>query len=107
MTNINISLNLPPNYGVELLRRQLTDYANILISRTKQSSEVDDRIELTSEMLLAAQIAEKEYAEGKCHNESDFREQLLDRFVSSRPSVPAISEEDIMNEVKSVRYSKE
>jgi hypothetical protein len=72
MTNINISLNLPPNYGVELLRRQLTDYANILISRTKQSSEVDDRIELTSEMLIAAQIAEKEYAEGNCHNESDF-----------------------------------
>ena len=34
------------------------------------------------------------------------REQLLDRFVSSRPSDADISEEDIMDEVKAIRYSK-
>jgi len=34
------------------------------------------------------------------------REQLLDRFVSSRPSTPAISEMEIMDEVKAVRYAK-
>ncbi|MDE5739894.1 MAG: hypothetical protein K2H92_06240 [Bacteroidaceae bacterium] len=32
-------------------------------------------------------------------------EQLLDRFVKSRPVAPALSEEDIMNEVKAVRYA--
>lgn len=32
------------------------------------------------------------------------REQLLDRFVESRNKKPQISEEDIMNEVKAVRY---
>ena len=34
------------------------------------------------------------------------REQLLDRFVSSRPATPAISEKEIMDEVKAVRYVK-
>ena len=34
------------------------------------------------------------------------REQLLDRFVSSRPATPAISEKEIMDEVKAVRYAK-
>ena len=38
--------------------------------------------------------------------QAETREQLLDRFVSSRPSVPAISEEDIMNEVRAVRYAR-
>ena len=39
--------------------------------------------------------------------QAETREQLLERFVGSRPSMPAISEEEVMNEVKSVRYSKE
>lgn len=34
------------------------------------------------------------------------REQLLDRFVNSRPATPVISEEEIMDEVKAVRYAK-
>ena len=34
------------------------------------------------------------------------REQLLDRFVSSRPATPVISEDEIMDEVKAVRYAK-
>lgn len=34
------------------------------------------------------------------------REELLDRFVSSRPANPAISDEEIMDEVKAVRYAK-
>lgn len=34
------------------------------------------------------------------------REQLLDRFISSRPSNPTISEDEIMDEVRSVRYVK-
>lgn len=33
------------------------------------------------------------------------REQLLDRFISTRPANPAISEEEIMDEVRAVRYS--
>ncbi len=37
---------------------------------------------------------------------AETREQLLDRFVSSRPSDADISEEDIMDEVKAIRYSK-
>ncbi len=37
--------------------------------------------------------------------QAETREQLLDRFVKSRPAVPALSEEDIMNEVKAVRYA--
>jgi len=34
------------------------------------------------------------------------REQLLDRFISTRPANPAISEEEIMDEVRAVRYAK-
>ena len=34
------------------------------------------------------------------------REQLLDRFVKSRAKSPALSEEDIMEEVSAVRYGK-
>ena len=38
--------------------------------------------------------------------QAETREQLLDRFVSSRPSEPTLSEEEIMDEVKAVRYAK-
>ena len=38
--------------------------------------------------------------------QAETREQLLDRFADSRPSKPAMSEEDIMDEVKAVRYAK-
>ncbi len=34
------------------------------------------------------------------------REQLLDRFCSSRPQQPTLTEEEIMEEVKAVRYGK-
>ena len=38
--------------------------------------------------------------------QAETREQLLDRFIVSRPANPGISEEEIMDEVKSVRYAK-
>ena len=38
--------------------------------------------------------------------QAETREQLLDRFISSRPANPAISEEEIMDEVRAVRYAK-
>ena len=38
--------------------------------------------------------------------QAETREQLLDRFVSSRPVSPDISEEEIMDEVRAVRYAK-
>ena len=38
--------------------------------------------------------------------QAETREQLLDRFVSSRPAHPGISEEEIMDEVRAVRYGK-
>ena len=38
--------------------------------------------------------------------QAETREQLIDRFVSSRPASPAISEEEIMDEVRAVRYAK-
>ncbi len=34
-------------------------------------------------------------------------EQLLERFVKSRPQVPALSEKEIMEEVKAIRYGNE
>ena len=34
------------------------------------------------------------------------REQMLDRFISSRPANPSLSEEEIMDEVRAVRYAK-
>lgn len=37
---------------------------------------------------------------------AETREQLLERFVKSRPSNPSISEEEIMEEVKAVRYKQ-
>ena len=38
--------------------------------------------------------------------QEETREQLLDRFVGSRPATPALTEEEIMDEVKAVRYAK-
>jgi len=38
--------------------------------------------------------------------QAETREELLDRFASSRTANPAISEEEIMDEVKAVRYAK-
>ena len=38
--------------------------------------------------------------------QAETREQLLDRFVSSRPANPGINEEEIMDEVRAVRYAK-
>lgn len=37
---------------------------------------------------------------------AETKEQLLNRFISSRPAKPAISEEEVMNEVRAVRYAK-
>lgn len=38
--------------------------------------------------------------------QAETREQMLDRFISTRPAQPMLSEEEIMYEVKSVRYAK-
>ena len=38
--------------------------------------------------------------------QAETREQLLDRFASSRPAKPVMSDEEIMDEVKAVRYAK-
>lgn len=35
---------------------------------------------------------------------AETREQMLDRFVNNRPAEPALSEEEIMDEVRAVRY---
>ncbi len=39
--------------------------------------------------------------------QAETREQILDRFVGSRPANPAISEDEIMDEVRAVRYAKQ
>ena len=36
--------------------------------------------------------------------QSETREQMLDRFIASRPQQPALSEEEIMDEVRAIRY---
>ena len=38
--------------------------------------------------------------------QTETRKQLLDRFVNSRPSTPDLSEDEILDEVISVRYAK-
>ena len=38
--------------------------------------------------------------------QAETREELLGRFINGRPTNPAISEEEIMDEVKAVRYTK-
>ncbi len=38
--------------------------------------------------------------------QAETQEQLLDRFVSSRPTEPQLSEEEIMDEVRAVRYAR-
>ena len=38
--------------------------------------------------------------------QAETREQLLDRFIDSRPTTPDITEEEIMDEVRAVRYAK-
>ena len=38
--------------------------------------------------------------------QAETREQLLDRFIKSRPQSPSLSEAEIMEEVNAVRYKK-
>ena len=38
--------------------------------------------------------------------QAETREQMLDRFVGSRQANPVVSEEEIMYEVRAVRYKK-
>jgi hypothetical protein len=38
--------------------------------------------------------------------QAETREQLLDRFVKSRPKAPILTEEEIMEEVNAIRYKK-
>lgn len=38
--------------------------------------------------------------------QAETREQMLDRFINSRPAKPMLSEEEIMDEVRAVRYKK-
>ena len=38
--------------------------------------------------------------------QAETKEMMLERFINGRPSTPTISEEDIMNEVRAVRYAK-
>ena len=38
--------------------------------------------------------------------QAETREQMLDRFINSRPAKPMLSEEKIMDEVNAVRYDK-
>ena len=38
--------------------------------------------------------------------QAETREQLLDRFVKSRPKKPVLSEEEIMEEVNAIRYQQ-
>jgi hypothetical protein len=40
---------------------------------------------------------------GKFRRQTETREQLLDRFVGSRPAKPTISEEEILDEVRAVK----
>ncbi|MBR1668746.1 MAG: hypothetical protein IJ693_10800 [Bacteroidaceae bacterium] len=37
--------------------------------------------------------------------QAETREQMLDRFISARPTTPTLSEEEIMDEVRAVRYA--
>jgi len=38
--------------------------------------------------------------------QAETREQMLDRFISSRPSNPRLSEKEIMDEVRAIRYAE-
>ena len=38
--------------------------------------------------------------------QAETREQLLERFVKSRPQSPSLTEDEIMEEVKAVRYKQ-
>ena len=38
--------------------------------------------------------------------QAETRVQMLDRFVSTRPSNPGLSEKEIMDEVRAIRYAE-
>ena len=75
-TTINISLDMPSTYGVERITRQLTEYAKRLISLEANASDIEGRISLTTEMLLAAQKAEEEYKAGECADMETFKNRF-------------------------------
>ena len=70
-TTINISLNVPPSFQLELLKQQLTDFGNWLIVTKDRSGAADKTyrhqslrgltrdIELSSEELIGKYLKEK------------------------------------------------
>ena len=66
---------------------------------TTNTQEVYLSIPMTDWMLLKELIR-------KFGWQAETREQLLDRFVKSRPKSPALTEEEIMEEVYAVRHKE-
>ena len=38
--------------------------------------------------------------------QAETKEMMLDRFINGRATVPALSEEEVMDEVRAIRYAK-
>ena len=75
-TTINISLNMPPDYGVERLTQQLTEYAKRLIGEDSVLQDGTDKVVLSQEMLSAAKQAEQDYRDGKCVGTDEFNRRF-------------------------------
>ena len=67
---------MPSGYSIDRITRQLTEYAKLLIAQDSQESDIEERITLTTEMLLAAQKAEAEFKAGQCADMQAFEKRF-------------------------------
>ena len=74
-TTINISLDVPHDYGIAKLTRQLTEYAQRLVAEETSLHEAD-RIVLSEKMISAAKMAEQQYEEGQCVGVDGFNQRF-------------------------------
>lgn len=81
--NISIPVNVPNDYSLETLKKQLTEYARNLIAKYKTESLSDDNLDKAFPAELMQQVAEyaiKEHEAGHCIPNSQVKEKVMERL---------------------------
>ena len=81
--NINIPINVPKDYSLETLTKQLTEYAKGLIAKYKAETLSEDNYAKAFPEDLMQQVAEyaiNEYEAGRCIPNSQVKDKVMERL---------------------------
>lgn len=80
---INIPVNVPNDYSLDTLKKQLTEYATKLISKYKAETLTEDNLSKAFPEDLIQQVAEYaigEYEAGRCIPNSQVKDKVMERL---------------------------